>query len=207
MLGRDVSAAASSGGLLKLMEETEVSLRTPFDLTSQLQAAMEFQSKGKVNRSVINTRHILFVSGAFTGLADTTSQAPGRQGYWIHLHRKIGPSRRGLFSVCRRATILSNTDSKGNSWVDYRWSSAARLIVDDLFQILKNSEGSIIRQYINAFEAYGIDFVAYTDPGLYRIAHKRTKTTRVREALWESASALFANTNTTCRIPRSSALN
>jgi ATP-dependent Clp protease ATP-binding subunit ClpX len=49
--------------------------------------------------------------------------------------------------------------------------SCQELIVDDLFQILKNSEGSIIRQYINAFEAYGIDLVA-SDPGLYRIAQK-----------------------------------
>ena len=71
IMGRDVSGGGVQRGLLKLMEETEVSLRTPFDLTSQLQAAMEFQSKGKVNRAVINTRHILFiVSGAFNGLAE-----------------------------------------------------------------------------------------------------------------------------------------
>jgi hypothetical protein len=43
--------------------------------------------------------------------------------------------------------------------------------VEDLFEILKHSEGSIIRQYVNAFESYGID-LQLTDPGLYRIAQK-----------------------------------
>jgi hypothetical protein len=43
--------------------------------------------------------------------------------------------------------------------------------VEDLFQILKQSEGSIIRQYVNAFEAYGIDLIT-TDAGLYQIAQK-----------------------------------
>src|SRR6266498_4675598 len=78
ILGRDVSGGGVQRGLLKLMEETEVSLRTPFDLTSQLQAAMEFQSKGKVSRTIINTRHILFiVSCAFDGLADLVRRRMG----------------------------------------------------------------------------------------------------------------------------------
>src|SRR6266704_3367376 len=78
IIGRDVSGGGVQRGLLKLMEETEVSLRTPFDLTSQLQAAMEFQTKGKVSRSVINTRHILFiVSGAFNGLFDIIQKRMG----------------------------------------------------------------------------------------------------------------------------------
>jgi ATP-dependent protease Clp ATPase subunit len=43
------------------------------------------------------------------------------------------------------------------------------LSVDDLFQILKNSEGSIMRQYVQAFEAYGIQLSA-SDEGLRRLA-------------------------------------
>jgi ATP-dependent Clp protease ATP-binding subunit ClpX len=45
------------------------------------------------------------------------------------------------------------------------------LSVDDLFQILRHSEGSIVRQYIQAFDAYGID-VTFRDDGLMRIAEK-----------------------------------
>jgi ATP-dependent Clp protease ATP-binding subunit ClpX len=172
ILGRDVSGGGVQRGLLKLLEETEVSLRTPFDLTSQLQAAMEFQSKGKVTRSVINTRHILFiVSGAFNGLVDI-------------IRKRLGAKAIGFSSTGR--TVPRDEDylqfAKSNDFIEYGFESefvgrlpvvvsCQELGVDDLFQILKHSEGSILRQYVNAFEAYGIDLVA-TDPGLYRIAQK-----------------------------------
>ncbi len=172
VLGRDVSGGGVQRGLLKLMEETEVSLRTPFDLTSQLQAAMEFQSKGKVSRSVINTRHILFiVSGAFNGLADI-------------IRRRLGAKAIGFSSTGR--SVPRDDDyflhAKSNDFIEYGFESefvgrlpvvvsCHELGVDDLFQILKNSEGSIMRQYVNAFEAYGIA-MSPTDPGLYRIAQK-----------------------------------
>src|SRR5881296_4415509 len=90
IIGRDVSGGGVQRGLLKLMEETEVSLRTPFDLTSQLQAAMEFQSKGKVSRTVINTRHILFiVSGAFNGLTDIVRRRMGAKNIGFRSGRAI----------------------------------------------------------------------------------------------------------------------
>jgi ATP-dependent Clp protease ATP-binding subunit ClpX len=172
VLGRDVSGGGVQRGLLKLMEETEVSLRTPFDLTSQLQAAMEFQSKGKVSRSVINTRHILFiVSGAFNGLSDIIRKRLGA--------RAIGFSSEGQ-KLDKDQDYFSY--SKSNDFIEYGFESefvgrlpvivsCQELTVDDLFQILKNSEGSIIHQYINAFEAYGIDLIP-TDEGLYKIAEK-----------------------------------
>jgi ATP-dependent Clp protease ATP-binding subunit ClpX len=172
VLGRDVSGGGVQRGLLKLMEETEVSLRTPFDLTSQLQAAMEFQSKGKVNRSVINTRHILFiVSGAFNGMADI-------------IRRRLGAKLIGFSSPGR--SIPRDEDyfqlAKSTDFIEYGFESefvgrlpvvvsCHELGVDDLFQILKNSEGSIMRQYVNAFEAYGIDMIP-SDAGLLRIAQK-----------------------------------
>jgi ATP-dependent Clp protease ATP-binding subunit ClpX len=172
VLGRDVSGGGVQRGLLKLMEETEVSLRTPFDLTSQLQAAMEFQSKGKVNRSVINTRHILFiVSGAFNGMADI-------------IRRRLGAKAIGFGSPGR--SISRDEDyfqlAKSSDFIEYGFESefvgrlpvvvsCHELGVDDLFQILKNSEGSIMRQYVNAFEAYGIDMIP-SDAGLFRIAQK-----------------------------------
>jgi ATP-dependent Clp protease ATP-binding subunit ClpX len=172
ILGRDVSGGGVQRGLLKLMEETEVSLRTPFDLTSQLQAAMEFQSKGKVNRSVINTRHILFiVSGAFNGLADIIRRRLGAKAIGFQSSGRTAPKDEDYFLL-----------AKSNDFIEYGFESefvgrlpvvvsCHELGVDDLFQIMKNSEGSIMRQYVNAFEAYGIDLTP-SDPGLHRIAEK-----------------------------------
>ncbi len=172
VMGRDVSGGGVQRGLLKLMEETEVSLRTPFDLTSQLQAAMEFQSKGKVSHSVVNTRHILFiVSGAFNGLADIIRKRMGAKEIGFQAAGRSAPRDEDYFQC-----------AKSNDFIEYGFESefvgrlpvvvsCHELNVDDLFQILKNSEGSIMKQYINAFDAYGIDLVP-TDPGLYRIAQK-----------------------------------
>ncbi len=172
IMGRDVSGGGVQRGLLKLMEETEVSLRTPFDLTSQLQAAMEFQSKGKVSRSLINTRHILFiVSGAFNGLADIIRKRLGTQAIGFSSAGRKAPKDEDYFQY-----------AKSNDFIEFGFESefvgrlpvvvsCHELGVDDLFEILKNSEGSIIRQYVNAFEAYGIE-LSLTDEGLYQIAKK-----------------------------------
>jgi ATP-dependent Clp protease ATP-binding subunit ClpX len=172
IMGRDVSGGGVQRGLLKLMEETEVSLRTPFDLTSQLQAAMEFQSKGKVARSVINTRHILFiVSGAFNGLAEIIRKRMGAKAIGFHSSGRTTPKDEDYFKF-----------AKSNDFIEYGFESefvgrlpvvvsCQELNVGDLFQILKSSEGSIMKQYVNAFEAYGIELVP-TDPGLHRIAQK-----------------------------------
>src|SRR5437762_8488443 len=75
MIGRDVSGRGVQTTLLKLMEETEVPLRSAMDLQGQIQAALEFQRRGKSSRQTINTRHILFVvSGAFERLKEQVSR-------------------------------------------------------------------------------------------------------------------------------------
>jgi ATP-dependent Clp protease ATP-binding subunit ClpX len=172
ILGRDVSGGGVQRGLLKLMEETEVSLRTPFDLTSQLQAAMEFQSKGKVSRSVINTRHILFImSGAFNGLTEIIRKRLGAKAIGFNAAGRKAPKEDDYLPL-----------AKSNDFIEYGFESefvgrvpvivsCHELGVDDLFEILKNSEGSIMRQYVNAFEAYGIELTP-TNSGLHRIAQK-----------------------------------
>src|SRR3954471_4591438 len=79
LIGRDVSGRGVQTTLLKLMEETEVPVRSMNDLQAQLQAAFEYQRRGKAKRETINTRHILFVvSGAFERLKQQVSRRISR---------------------------------------------------------------------------------------------------------------------------------
>ena len=71
---RDVSGRGVQINLLKLMEETEINLFSPTDMTAQIQAAMQMfhgPESSKKDKKTISTRHILFiVSGAFDRLGD-----------------------------------------------------------------------------------------------------------------------------------------
>ena len=67
--GLDVSRAGVQRALLKPMEETDVELKVPHDMISQLEAMEHYRTTGKREKMVVNTRNILFImSGAFDGL-------------------------------------------------------------------------------------------------------------------------------------------
>jgi endopeptidase Clp ATP-binding regulatory subunit ClpX len=169
--GRDVSGRGVQTNLLKLMEETEVPLRSQTDLQSQLQAAMEFQRRGgKVKKETINTRHILFiVSGAFDKLPEIVK-------------RRLSKSEIGFAAASRpqRKTEEVLGEATTRDLMDYGMEpefvgrlpvrvACSALGVDDLFAILKQSEGSLVHQYEEAFRAYGIE-VMFTDDGLMAMA-------------------------------------
>ena len=72
------------------------------------------------------------------------------------------------------------------------------LEVEDLFQILKHSEGSIMRQYVQAFDAYGIELVlsdeGHAPPGRegFPRAHRGSGSGgRVRDGLSASSNTSF----------------
>ena len=153
IIGRDVSGRGVQIGLLKLMEETEVDLRAGNDVASQMRAVMEFQKRGKVEKEVINTRHILFIiSGAFTGMEKIIKKR-------MHQSR-IGFSADVVSQKDETAEYLEHVTPK--DFIDFGFEPefigrlpvhviCNELAVDDLLYILKHSEGSIIRQYENAF--------------------------------------------------------
>ncbi len=169
-MGRDVSGRGVQTALLKLMEETEVPLRSANDLQAQLQAAMEFQRKGKVARDSINTRHVLFiVSGAFDKLGDRVA----RRLRHAHIGFAAEPSTQPEGSDLLRAAETRDLVDYGME-PEFVGRLPVRVICDpltenDLFEILKRSEGSIIRQYERAFHAYGLE-VYFEDDALRRIA-------------------------------------
>ena len=156
-MGRDVSGRGVQTTLLKLMEETEVAIRNPQDIQSQMQAMMDMSRGGKNTKDTINTRHILFiVSGAFSGLEKIVEKRM-RQG-------TIG------FGLAEEGTSddLNLQDAVGTQdFIEFGFEAEfigrlpVRVVCDhldesDLFDIMKHSEGSLIRQYEREFEAYGI---------------------------------------------------
>jgi ATP-dependent Clp protease ATP-binding subunit ClpX len=168
--GRDVSGRGVQTNLLKLMEETEVPARSPQDIAGQIQAMMDISQRGKKSASVINTRHILFiVSGAFGGLEKEVRKRLREA--------TIGFAAKGTV-VDTDAEVLKQAQTR--DFIEYGFEPefigrlpvrvvCQPLSVDDLFQVLKSSEGSIIRQYEQSFAAYGIE-VLFQDDGLRRIA-------------------------------------
>jgi endopeptidase Clp ATP-binding regulatory subunit ClpX len=171
VIGRDVSGRGVQTTMLKLMEETDVPLRGGNDLQSQIQAAMEFQKRGKVAKETLNTRHILFiVSGAFDKLGEIVSRRLKKSG--------MGFGAAPASAVSDSGDLLRLAGTR--DFVDYGLEPEfigrlpVRVVCDslseqDLFDILQKSEGSLIRQYERAFAAYGIEAV-YTNQALRHIA-------------------------------------
>ena len=171
MTGRDVSGRGVQTNLLKLMEETEVPARAPHDLAGQIQAMMEMtQGRGKKQPATINTKHILFVvSGAFGGLEKI-------------IQNRLREATIG-FAAATKSAVDENlifAEAQTRDFIDFGFEPefighlpvrvvCQQLSIDDLFMILKTSEGSIIRQYEQSFAAYGIE-VLFRDDGLRRVA-------------------------------------
>lgn len=169
--GKDVNGRGVQYGLLKLMEETEVDLRANHDMASQMQAFIEMQQKGRIEKQVINTRNILFImSGAFSGLEELILERTNncKLGF-----KSTEDSKSNLES--NFANLLSTKDLI-NFGLEPEFIGRLpvrvhchNLSVEDLYQILKNSEETLIKQYKSSFLSYGIK-IEFTDLALRRIA-------------------------------------
>lgn len=158
MMGRDVSGRGVQTALLKLMEDTEVSVRNPMDMQSQMQAMFQMRNGGGPSKDAVRTRHILFiVSGAFSGLDEIISRRVGRKAIGFEAVKGQEPDKTSsLFREVNTGDLI-----------DYGFEAEfvgrlpIRVVCDplaskDLCEIMETSEGSIIRQYEREFEAYGI---------------------------------------------------
>jgi endopeptidase Clp ATP-binding regulatory subunit ClpX len=174
LIGRDVSGRGVQTTLLKLMEETEVPVRSMNDLQAQLQAAFEFQKRGKAKRETINTRHILFVvSGAFERLKQQVSRriSQGQIGFSAEPVKVMDNE---LFQYVTTQDFLEygfEPEFIGRLPVRV---VCEELDADDLYKIMKFSEGSLLRQYERAFRAYGIE-ISFDDEALRLIADAAAK--------------------------------
>ena len=170
--GPDVSRTGVQRNLLKLMEESEVDLKTPHDLASQVEAAMEAQRTGKVTRHKINTRNILFiVSGAFNGLEDSISKRLNMQ--------RIGFDK-DPFSTTDKQNLLKKLSTEDLIRFGFESEFVGRLpvhvvlnelTVEGLFKILKNRFSTVVIGKKMDFRAYGID-LTFSDEALHLLAEK-----------------------------------
>ncbi|MDX1778623.1 MAG: AAA family ATPase, partial [Thermodesulfobacteriota bacterium] len=170
--GVDVSRTGVQRGLLKPMEETEVDLKVPHDIVSQMEAMEQFRRTGKKEKRTVNTRDILFiVSGAFNGLADIIRRRISDHGIGFQTEGKRKDDETDcLKRVTAEDLIHYGFESEfiGRLPVMTIFDS---LTVDDLYQILKNPNGVVINSKKQDFKAYGID-IRFEDEALYRIAEK-----------------------------------
>lgn len=171
MQGRDVNGRGVQFGLLRLMEDADVDLRSGNDIQSQMQALMDLTRNKSKAKHVVNTGKILFiVSGAFSGLEDIISKRLTK--------RAIG------FDAAKDATSAHDPDifayASTQDFINYGFEPEfiGRLPVrvhcrplseDDLYDIMRQSQGSIIRQYVESFRHYGID-ARFEDEALRAIA-------------------------------------
>ena len=161
MGGRDVSGRGVQINLLKLMEETQVNLFSPTDMLSQMQAAMEIQRGGEVQRKTINTRNILFiVSGAFDRLAENIKKrmAKNEMGFGAEPQSDDDDDMSAYLKYAETTDFTKygfEPEFIGRVPVRVACNSLSK---EDLAHILSNSEGSVLRQYRDDFLGYGIDF-------------------------------------------------
>lgn len=169
--GRDVSGRGVQTTLLKLMEETEVPLHAPNDMRSQMQMMLGGRG-GSARKKSINTRNILFVvSGAFSGIEAIIKKrsAQARMGF-------------GAESLTENQEATMMREARTQDFIDYGFEAefigrlpvrviCESLEVKDLFNIMKHSKGSIIRQFEKEFQAYGIR--ARFEDGAFEIMAER----------------------------------
>ncbi|MBI5207133.1 MAG: AAA family ATPase [Candidatus Firestonebacteria bacterium] len=171
--GPDVSRTGVQRNLLKLMEETEVDLKSPTDLTSQMEMALKFQKTGKIERKRINTRNILFImSGAFSGLKEIIEKRLNKQN--IGFNAEITSSNNKSNEILKHVAAVDLINYGFESEFIGRLPVVValdNLNASDLYQILKNPNCPIIMSKKHDFKSYGID-LRFTDEAFHKIAEK-----------------------------------
>jgi endopeptidase Clp ATP-binding regulatory subunit ClpX len=169
-MGRDVSGRGVQTTLLKLMEETEVAAKNPNDMKSQMMAMMDFQNGKEAGKDTINTRHILFiVSGAFSGLEKVVKKRlrSGQIGFGADVQDH--PLNEELFGQVNTQDFIDfGFEAEFIGRLPVR-VVCEKLESKDFVNIMKNSEGSLLRQYEREFAAYGIQ-AKFEDSAIERIA-------------------------------------
>lgn len=154
--GRDVSGRGVQTGLLKLMEETDVDLKSNNDPASQIQAFIEIQQKGKVEKQIISTRHILFIfSGSFNKLDEIISRRLNKKAIGFAKTKQANNKEQLLQLATTSDFIEFGLEPEFIGRIPIR-VACHHLDISSLHKILTTSKGSILKQYIADFKGYNI---------------------------------------------------
>ena len=172
VIGIDVSRTGVQRGLLKPMEETEVDLKVPHDIVSQMEAMEHFRKTGKKEKRTVNTKNILFiVSGAFDALTEIIKKRVNRQSIGFGADLKKNDDETDYLKMVTSEDLIQygfESEFIGRLPVLTVFS---KLDVNDLHQILKNRNSEVINGKKRDFKAYGID-LRFEDEALYKLAER-----------------------------------
>lgn len=170
--GPDVSRTGVQRNLLKLMEESDVDLKTPHDLASQVEAAMEAQRTGKVTRKKINTRNILFiVSGAFGGITDIIKKRLNMQSIGFEKSLTKKKDTQDMLKMIKTEDLIQfgfESEFIGRLPVTVVLNEMTE---EGLYQILKNKFSTVVLGKKMDFRAYGIE-LDFSDEALRIFAQR-----------------------------------
>jgi len=170
--GPDVSRSGVQRNLLKLMEDAEVDLKTPHDLASQVEAAMEAQRTGKVSRKKINTRNILFiVSGAFGELDNIINKRMNRQPIGFGKDKAVNLEKQDTLKQVRTEDLIEFGFES-----EFIGRLPVTIVLNDLkeeglYKILKSQYSTVVLGKKMDFRAYGID-LEFKDDALRILASR-----------------------------------
>ncbi|MDK9700770.1 MAG: AAA family ATPase [bacterium] len=169
-MGIDVSRTGVQRNLLKIMEETEVDMKVPHDIASQMEAAMQMQRTGKAEQKKVNTRNVLFiVSGAFQQLEEIVRKRMkgSTVGFGKNLHR-VGSDDNWTENIVAQDLVSFGFETEFVG----RLPVMAKLIklgVDELYQILRSPTSAVVLGKKRDFLAYGIN-LEFTDDAFHLLA-------------------------------------
>lgn len=190
-MGRDVSGRGVQFGFLRLLEDADVDINGSHDIASQFRTFMNLQKKGTLTKEVVRTKNILFIfSGAFPDLIPI-------------IKKRLSDHQIGINTQVKKrddedaSLYLPKVQSEDLVQFGFEQELVGRLPVvtsclplseDELFSILKDSQASIIHQYVRSFRHYGIH-LTFSDEALRMIAaqaHKQKTGARALVRVCES---------------------
>lgn len=174
IIGADVSRTGVQRALLKLLEETQVEIRSPQEGLQMLEFPEE--SRNRKRKTILNTKYILFVvSGAFQGLEEIIKKRLKKQslGFLSEIEKREEQKINYLKFVTPEDLVNYGFEREfvGRFPVMAVFDP---LTEEELFEILANPNNVIVLNKKRDFKVYGID-LAFTDSAFREIAKEAFK--------------------------------